>query len=111
MVFDINKASTFHSAINKWYDMARAKCPDASFMLIGNKIDLTSNIDQAEATRWAKMNNVLYMKTSVKEGINVQMCFEKLAEIIINKPLPKKAESFTLRKGVDVEKKKDKKCC
>ena len=45
MVFDVNKAATFHSAISKWYEMARAKCPDASFMLIGNKIDLTSNID------------------------------------------------------------------
>lgn len=79
MVFDINKATTFHSAINKWYEMARAKCPDASFMLIANKIDLSCNIDEAEATRWTKMNNVLFMKTSVKEGINVQMCFEKLA--------------------------------
>lgn len=79
MVFDINKASTFHSAITKWYEMARAKCPDASFMLIGNKTDLTTNIDEAEAARWTKMNNVLYMKTSVKEGVNVQMCFEKLA--------------------------------
>jgi GTPase SAR1 family protein len=71
MVFDINKPSTFHNAINKWYAMARAKCPDASFMLIANKIDLTSNIDEAEAARWTKMNNVLYVKTSVKEGINV----------------------------------------
>jgi small GTP-binding protein len=79
MVFDINKATTFHSAINKWYEMARAKCPDASFMLIANKIDLSCNIDESEATRWTKMNNVLFMKTSVKEGINVQMCFEKLA--------------------------------
>lgn len=91
MVFDVNKAPTFHSAITKWYDLAKAKCPDASFMLIGNKIDLTNNIDESEAARWTKMNNVLYMKTSVKEGVNVQMCFEKLAEIIINKPPPKKA--------------------
>lgn len=40
LVFDLTKPETFVNATTKWYEIARAKCPDAVIMLVGNKRDL-----------------------------------------------------------------------
>lgn len=40
LVFDLSRPATFTSITNKWYEIAKSKCPDACMMLIGNKKDL-----------------------------------------------------------------------
>lgn len=71
MMFDLTKPDSFISATTKWYETAKAKSPDAVFMLIGNKSDLEVKVNEKEVQDWARKNKVRYIRTSVKNDVNV----------------------------------------
>ncbi|TXT59274.1 MAG: Transforming protein p29 [Promethearchaeota archaeon] len=48
-------------------------------ILLGNKVDLTREIERKEAEDLAKRLKCEYMETSAKTGENVQTAFEKIA--------------------------------
>lgn len=61
---------------------------------------------------WARRNGVRYIRTSVKNDLNVGESYKIISEAIHRKPQQIKAMSFTLRKQ-DVKEGKniEKKCC
>lgn len=71
LLFDLTKPESFISATTKWYDIAKAKASDAVFLLVGNKSDLEQKVDEREVQEWARKNKVRYMRTSVKNDVNV----------------------------------------
>ncbi len=84
MVFDITRSSTF-SNINNWYNTAvKHGLSGIPRILIGNKIDLKDErkIILPMATHLSEKLNAPYFETSAKEGDNVQLIFNKIAEMI-----------------------------
>jgi hypothetical protein len=80
-------------------------------MLIGNKCDLGIAVDE-RLVEWARLNNVHYIKTSVKNDINVNKWYGILSETIYRKPTVEKRKNFTLsHRNVKKEKAKQKSCC
>ncbi|MHA1830470.1 MAG: hypothetical protein ACTSWR_02940 [Candidatus Helarchaeota archaeon] len=53
--------------------------------LVGNKIDLTSKVPKSDPIQLANMLNLNYIETSAKNGINVDILFNELANGIYNK--------------------------
>jgi len=48
-------------------------------VLIGNKVDLDREVEEAEALDLAERLNCEYLETSAKTGENVEEAFEKIA--------------------------------
>lgn len=71
-MYDLTKAATCKNAITRWYELAKSRCPNAHFILVGNKCDLATTTNDREAENWAEENRVRFIKTSAKNGINVE---------------------------------------
>jgi len=56
-------------------------------LLIGNKCDMSSTrvIPFSEGQALADLHNIPFFETSAFEKINVEECFRKLAEIVVQK--------------------------
>ena len=80
-------------------------------MLVGNKSDKESNFDEKVAELWAKDHKALYIRTSVKQDINVNECFTKLAESINRAPKVEKSASFKLKGSIALDSKQKSTCC
>jgi small GTP-binding protein len=109
LVFDLSKRDSFLSATDKWFPLARARCPQALTLLVGNKCDLPQAVPEEEVAAWAQLNGVTFIKTSVKEDINVDEAYRRLSEAIFHRMEAPKSESFALRKRKPVEAKQG--CC
>jgi small GTP-binding protein len=109
LVFDLSKRASFDSAVNKWFPLSRARCPEALTLLVGNKCDLPQALSDEEVEAWARTNAVKYIKTSVKEDINVDAAYKELSEAIFNQSRSTKSDSFALQKRKLPESKKG--CC
>jgi hypothetical protein len=69
-------------------------------------------VDEREVQEWSRRNGVRYIRTSVKNNVNVSESYRIISEAIYRKPVVEKAKSFTLRKqDVREVKIKEKKCC
>ena len=112
LVFDLTKPESFTNVTTKWYQLAKAKSPDAQLILIGNKSDLEVVFDDKQAELWAKDHRAIYVRTSVKMDRNVNEAYTQLSEAIYNAPKVVKAKSFALHKNLlQQDKKKGKSCC
>ena len=89
VVFDLSRAQTF-SRMKEWisdmHQLLRRKVP---FVIIGNKIDLISEIGivigKKKPEKYAQLNNSIYIETSAKSGDNVQKAFLELTKMIVEK--------------------------
>lgn len=57
--------------------------PDCSFMLIGNKVDLSPKfraVSVDEATKFARENGCNFMETSAKDNINCAKAFQQFLQ-------------------------------
>jgi small GTP-binding protein len=99
LVFDLSSRASFLSASEKWYPLSRARCPQALTLLVGNKCDLPQAVPDEEVTVWAGKSGVRFIKTSVKDDINVEQAYRTLSEAIFQKLDAPKNDSFALRKG------------
>ncbi|XP_055324118.1 ras-related protein rab7-like [Sitodiplosis mosellana] len=86
MVFDVTDANSLKN-LETWRDifLVQANPPDADsfpFVIVGNKIDLENRvISTRNAEKWCQEhNNIPYFETSAKEGVNVQLAFETIAQ-------------------------------
>jgi hypothetical protein len=52
-------------------------------MIVGNKIDLPSEVPAQQVKAFAEKHNCLFMETSAKTGTNVQEAFERLCDACV----------------------------
>ena len=89
IVYDITNEDSFHH-LPEWIEEAKQfSRPDASFMLLGNKKDLSINgervIQYLDASKFAQENECLLFETSAMTGENVENAFYKLVQTVKNR--------------------------
>jgi len=87
LVFDLSRAQTY-AEIRKWLAEIRQFAGEhIPFVLVGNKVDLIEDvgevIDREEAKRFGESENSIYIETSAKTGVHVEMAFGELTRRII----------------------------
>jgi small GTP-binding protein len=86
LVFDITNYNSFHN-IKSWLnDVTLYSNFPISMILIGNKSDLESKrqVSKIEAQKFADDNNIQYIETCCKNGLNVDEAFINVAKKILN---------------------------
>ena len=84
-IFDVSDKSSFEP-IEKWVKDARAKLNNENIpiFIIGNKNDLSHQVDFASAEDLCKKSGGTYVNyMSVKTGQNVEAMFALLAELVL----------------------------
>lgn len=87
LVFSLTDQKSF-DALDDWLNDLQSLCaPNASIMLFGNKLDLTSErvISQEEANTFASRHDLEYIETSALDSTNIKESFTRLASQIHEK--------------------------
>ena len=116
-VFDITNETSFYN-IKLWLNDLENCEGKITKILVGNKVDLEENrkVGKEKIKKYIEKKEMKYFEVSAKEGINIDLIFKELAELIfleqpeINEDKIKFSNSFIL----SIEKKKSKKkkqCC
>lgn len=75
IVYDVSEPNTLESA-KKWYDeTTKIRGNDVCCLLVGNKIDLSSNVEESEVNDFIKSNNMSHLLVSAKTGEHVTDLF------------------------------------
>ena len=84
LVFDLTDIKSFND-LDSWMEEINDVVSDKVVkMLVGNKSDLTNKvIDYEKANKYAKDHNMQYLSVSAKEGLNIELLFEKLGSSCI----------------------------
>ena len=90
VVYDITKEDTFERAKTWVKELQQQASSNIVIALAGNKSDLAINrwVQYDEASAFAEENNLLFMETSAKTGLNADNIFLEIA-----KKLPKDGEA------------------
>ena len=83
IVYDITDEDTFKGA-KTWVSEIQKKSNNCLILLVGNKVDLTNNrkVDIHMVKEYVESNNLIYMESSAKTGLNVDKIFTTIAENI-----------------------------
>ena len=83
IVYDITDEDTFKGA-KTWVSEIKKKSNNCFILLVGNKVDLTNNrkVDINMVKNYVDNNNLIYMESSAKTGLNVEKIFTTIAENI-----------------------------
>ncbi len=83
IVYDITDEDTFKGA-KTWVSEIKKKGNNCLILLVGNKVDLTNNrkVDIHMVKEYVESNNLIYMESSAKTGLNVDKIFTTIAENI-----------------------------
>lgn len=89
LVFDVNNRASFQH-IPTWMNEAKRHIEPhkAVFILVGCKRDISENnrqVSEDEARAFAHFNNIAYVETSSKTGLNVEDAFAILTQAIYDK--------------------------
>ncbi|MHA1647854.1 MAG: Rab family GTPase [Promethearchaeota archaeon] len=89
IVFDVNNADSF-DAVKEWKEFQSKICPDACFLVVGNKSDLEHKISSEKIAKLEKEIKAKIIFTSAKEDLmsensNVKNVFESMARDIFQK--------------------------
>eukprot|EP01100_Stratorugosa_tubuloviscum_P002194 TRINITY_DN1499_c3_g1_i1.p1 TRINITY_DN1499_c3_g1~~TRINITY_DN1499_c3_g1_i1.p1 ORF type:complete len:201 (+),score=101.40 TRINITY_DN1499_c3_g1_i1:134-736(+) len=90
LVYDISSRESFNRC-GSWLNEARSLAePNAVYMLIGNKSDLSvqREVTFEEASRFAEENSMMFIETSAKSNTNVSEVFYQLASQIKASGIP-----------------------
>ena len=85
LVYDITQRQSFEE-LNGWLNDLRSLCaPNATIIMIGNKVDLAEDrtIAEAEAQEFSERYNLEYFETSAKNGHRVAEAFVRLGQQIL----------------------------
>tara|TARA_R110002012_G_scaffold270150_1_gene454534 strand:- start:7 stop:603 length:597 start_codon:yes stop_codon:yes gene_type:complete len=84
IVYDITDDDTFKGA-KTWVSEIQKKSENCLILLVGNKVDLTMNrkVDIHMVKDFVENNNIIYMESSAKTGLNVDKIFTTIAENIV----------------------------
>jgi len=88
VIYDSTKRSSFEKLYDWIQDFKDAR-GDEPLLLIGNKNDLTDNvqIENSEAMQLAQEYNMEFISTSAKTGTNVEEAFIRVIKTILDKSL------------------------
>ena len=84
LVYDITDEDTFKGAKTRVSEIQK-KSENCLILLVGNKVDLTMNrkVDIHMVKDFVENNNIIYMESSAKTGLNVDKIFTTIAENIV----------------------------
>ena len=89
IVFDLTNRDTFNE-VKKWHADLINFADNASFILVGNKVDL-ENLRQVQTDEGVQLAQELgaegFFETSAKTNIEIDNTFHKLAEKLLNKTI------------------------
>jgi len=88
VVFDVTDPGSFQN-VRKWLEeIMRYASEDVQKILIGNKCDKCErSVSYEEASRFAEEMGLLYVETSAKNNSNIDMSFEKITSVCLNRPI------------------------
>ena len=101
IVYDITDEDTFKGA-KTWVSEIQKKSENCLILLVGNKVDLTMNrkVDIHMVKDFVENNNIIYMESSAKTGLNVDKIFTTIAENI-----PEEKEQVEINEVLNIENK------
>ncbi len=84
IVADITRLSTIEN-FDMWISSFRSAMGDKTVLMVYNKTDLEGywTMDEHGMEAMAAKHNTIYYKTSAKTGINVEIAFYRLAELML----------------------------
>lgn len=62
--------------------MAQKRVPNASYMLLGSKKDLSIEVDLKDVNKWCTEKGIYFIQTSAKTGEHVEQAFFTLTALI-----------------------------
>ncbi len=86
MVYDITDINSFEN-VKHWMSEINRHCNNnIQILLVGNKSDLYRHrqVNHSDATNFAKFHNIQFIETSAKTSENIENCFTKIIENIID---------------------------
>lgn len=112
IVYDVSDPKTFESA-KKWFDeVAQIRGSDFCCLLVGNKIDLSSNVEESEVNDFIKSNSISHLLVSAKTGEHVTDLFTTAArEAYKNKTTKKDTITVTAQTITTSPEDKKSGCC
>ena len=88
MVFDLSKPETLKSIKDYWiYAVKTNSDGTVRFILVGNKMDLTPQIDYQQVWDLCKLYNMTYVETSAVNDTNISNIFTTACSIITDKTI------------------------
>ena len=86
MGYDVTNRKSFQEIVDYWYKQIKKLSNPKLIYLLGNKIDLKSNIkvEEKEGKIFADENNIKFYSISVKKNINIQNFFKGLKSYLEN---------------------------
>ena len=85
LIFDLNNIKTFLNLKTWLKDIKEVAPKNVIIILIGNKLDIRRNINKEDIEKFIDDNFLIYYEISAKNGINVDLAFEKLAREVVEK--------------------------
>lgn len=84
VVCDLTRKETFNN-LQHWIRAFQIRCPDAVFIVLGNKSDLTglAQIKDEELTDFATQYMTTSLKTSARFGRNVEQAFVEISRKMV----------------------------
>lgn len=110
VVFDVTDESSFEGAKSWVRELQRRGDPNVVVALAGNKVDLTTKrkVDKEQAQEYAKDQNIVYMDTSAKTGMNVKEIFVEIAKRLPKTQQADRGDAFPIVSDPEPKKKS---CC
>lgn len=103
IVYDVTSIDSFKSLI-KIIDDIYIHNEEVTIILVGNKIDLERKVNQKDAEKFAKDNNLFYLECSAATNENIETLFDLIFEQI-------KLKNPIVKNTIKLEDKKLSQCC
>ncbi|EDV27868.1 uncharacterized protein TRIADDRAFT_20540, partial [Trichoplax adhaerens] len=113
LLYDVTNKKSFENVLSWIEDINAHAGNDVVVMLLGNKADLTTEkvIKTEQGEKLAKDNNIAFMETSAKTGMNIDLAFHAIAKNLKEKKtLRSNGRDFNMKEYVNKEKKRSG-CC
>jgi len=99
VVYDITNQTSFDHVKDWLTDIDRYSKSESARLLVGNKCDLSDKrcIISKDAEDFAKAQEILFLETSAKNSVNVELAFQTIAKEIKQRIHQQRTESSPIR--------------